>query len=168
MWTMTRTAVVAAQASAAGHPGLASEQGCQWWNLACQGGSVVVDSGMSPLPQAAAAGSGMLLGEIVKTIDASTTVPLADPGYRHIYYGFLGLAAPLVGIVLCAALRVAALRRDPATLKRAVCGLAVAGVGGGLYMGVAQVLVAVDDWLAPGIGKVTGHDLTDAISKLAS
>jgi hypothetical protein len=109
----------------------------------------------------------MLLGQIVKTIDESTTVPLADPGYRDIYYGFLGLAGPLIAVILCGALVVSAMRRDPATLGRAVVGLGVAGLGGALYIGLAQLLVAVDNWLAHGIVRVTGHNITDAITQIS-
>jgi hypothetical protein len=120
------------------------------------------------LTSATAHGATQLLGEIVKTVDESTQVPLTDLTYQAIYTGFLALAAPLLGIVLCAATIIAALRRDPATLGRAVVGLVVAGLGGALYLVLAQLLVGVDNWLAHGIVEVTGHDLTDGLTEIAA
>ena len=90
-------------------------------------------------------------------------VPLADRGYRHIYYGFLGLAAPLIGVVLCVALIVARATPRPRHPRPSAVGIAVAGLGGAFYIGFAQLLVALDNWLSHGIVRVTGHDLTDAI-----
>jgi type IV secretion system protein TrbL len=164
---ITRVVQALAPRTAPGHPGSVADQGCQWWNLACHGSTQVVDSGMSAITSSTASGTSMLLSEIVKTIDESTAVPLADPGYREIYYGFLGLAAPLIGVLLCGALILSALRRDAGTLGRAVVGLGVAALGGALYIGLAQLLVALDDWLAQGIVRVTGQNLSDAIMDMA-
>lgn len=166
--TTARAVLTLSHMSAVGHPSAMADQGCQWWNFACQGSSQIVDAGMSAITRSTAAGAGMVLGQIVKIVDGSTQVPLADPGYRHIYYGFLGLAAPLIGVILCVALVLCALRRDAGTLGRAVVGVVVAGLGGALYIGFAQLLVAVDNWLAHGIVRVTGHNLTEAITQLAA
>src|SRR3954454_7288039 len=149
-------------------PHQAAEQGCAWWNLVCQGGHQVVDSGLSAITRTIADGANQLLGEIVKTIDESTQVPITDPTYRHIYAGFLGLAAPLMGVTLALALAVAAVRRDPGTLGRAISGLLVAGLGGALYLVLAQLLVGLDNWLSHGVVRVTGHDLTDGLTKMAA
>ena len=149
-------------------PGVKSELGCSWWNLACQGGQQVANSGLSAITKSIANGANMLLGEIVKTIDESTTVPLADPTYRHVYTGFLGLAAPLIGVILLIAVVLAAMRRDAGTLGRAIVGIGVASLGGALYIVFAQLLVGLDDWLAHGIVRVTGNDLTNAMTDLAS
>src|SRR3954454_20878565 len=149
-------------------PHQAAEQGCAWWNLVCQGGHQVVDSGLSAITRTIADGANQLLGGIVKTIDESTQVPLTDPTYRHIYAGFLGLAAPLMGATLCLALVRAAVRRDPDTLARAVGGLLVAGLGGALYLVLAQLLVGLDKWLSHGVVRVTGHDLTDGLTEMAA
>src|SRR3954453_9672956 len=146
----------------------AKEQGCAWWNLVCQGGHQVVDSGLSAITRTTADGANQLLGGIVKTIDESTQVPITDPTYRHIYAGFLGLAAPLMGVTLCLALVLAAVRRDPGTLARALGGLLVAGLGGALYLVLAQLLVGLDNWLSHGVVRVTGHDLTDGLTQLAA
>ena len=145
----------------------AADPGCEWWNLACQGGTEIANSGLSAITRSTASGAQMLLGQIVKIIDESTQVPLADPTYQEIYYGFLGLAAPLIGVILCGALIVASLRRQPATLARAAAGVVVAALGGALYIGFAQLLVALDDWLAHGIVRVTGRDLTQSMSSMA-
>ena len=67
--------------------------GCKWWNLPWQGTSQVFDTGLSAITRATANGANQLLAEIVKTVDESTQVPLADPTYRDVYAGFLGLAA---------------------------------------------------------------------------
>lgn len=149
-------------------PSRAADEGCQWWNLACQGSTEIVDSGLSAITRSTASGTSALLGEIVKTIDESTAVPLADPGYREIYVGFLGLAAPLIGVLLCGALVVSALRRDAGVLGRAVVGLGVAALGGALYIGLAQLLVALDNWLSHGIVRITGQDLTNAITSMSA
>ncbi len=141
---------------------------CAWWDMACQGAGAAADAGMAAVTESIAAGAGQLLGEIVRVVDASTRVPLADPTYRRIYTGFLGLAALLVGVVLFGALIVAGLRRDPGVLGRAVTGLVVAGLGGVLYLVFAQLLVAVDDWLSHSIVAVTGRDLADALTGLAA
>lgn len=141
--------------------------GCAWWNLVCQGGSKLADSGMNAITQSIASGASMLLGEITKVIDESTTVPLADSTYRSIYFGFLGLAVPMVGVVLFGALVVACVRRDPGTFVRAVTGVLVATIGGALYIAFAQFIIALDDWLSHGIVSVTGHSLTDGITGLA-
>jgi hypothetical protein len=161
-------AVVPGGASTGASSSIASRSGCSWWDFACQGSSAVADAGLAAVTQSIAAGAGQLLGEIVRVVDASTQVPLADPAYQRIYTGFLGLAVPLVGVVLFAALVSAGLRRDPATLTRAVVGVVFAGVGGVLYIVFAQLLVGVDNWLAHGIVAVTGHDLTDSLSDLAA
>jgi type IV secretion system protein TrbL len=140
---------------------------CAWWNLACKGGEHVANSGLSAITKSIASGAEMLLGQIVRIIDESSTVPLADPTYRHVYFGFLGLAAPLIGIVLCLALVVASLRRDAGTLGRAFVGVGIASLGGALYLVFAQLLVAVDDWLTRGVVRVTGYNLSDAIEQIA-
>src|SRR4051794_27317425 len=108
----------------------AAGHGCAWWNLVCQGGHQVVDSGLSAITRTTADGANQLLGGIVKTIDESTQVPITDPTYRHIYVGFLGLAAPLMGITLCLALVVAAGPRGPRPPPPAPRGLLGAGRGG--------------------------------------
>lgn len=141
--------------------------GCSWWNLVCQGGHAVASSGMEALTKSIASGAAMLLDQITRVIDGSTQVPLADPTYRHIYYGFLGLAVPLIAAVLLGALVVASIRRDPATFGRAVTGVVVATLGGALYITFAQMLVAADEWLSHGIVRVTGHNLGDAMTQLA-
>jgi type IV secretion system protein TrbL len=140
---------------------------CAWWNLACKGGEHVANSGLSAITKSIASGAEMLLGQIVRIIDDSSAVPLADPTYRHVYFGFLGLAAPLIGIVLCLALVVASLGRDAGTLGRAFVGVGIASVGGALYIVFAQLLVAVDDWLTRGVVRVTGYNLSEAIGQIA-
>jgi type IV secretion system protein TrbL len=147
---------------------LAAAGGCSWWNLACRGGATVANAGMSAITRSIASGAETLLGEILKVVDSSSQVPLQDPTYRHIYAGFLGLAAPLIGVVLCLALIVAAVRRDPGTLARATVGIAVAATGGAFYIVFAQLLIALDDWLSHGVVEVTGYDLTHSIDQLAA
>ena len=44
----------------------------------------------------------------------------------------------------------------------------IAGVGGGLYIVLAQLLIALDNWLSHGVVRVTGHGLTDGLSELAN
>jgi hypothetical protein len=148
-------------------PTIGAVMDCAWWNLACKGGEHVANAGLSAITKSIAAGAEMLLSQIVKTIDESSTVPLSDPTYRHVYYGFLGLAVPLIGVVLSVALIVAAARRDAGTLARAGIGIGVATVGGALYIVFAQLLVAVDDWLSHGVVRVTGYNLTTAIQQIA-
>jgi type IV secretion system protein TrbL len=145
-----------------------SEHRCAWWDLVCQGGHQVADAGLSAITHATAAGAYQLLGEVVKTIDESTQVPITDPTYQRIYAGFLGLAAPLMGVVFCLALVVAAVRRDPGTLGRAVSGLVVVGIGGALYLVLAQLLVGLDNWLSHGVVRVTGHDVADGLTDMAA
>jgi len=145
-----------------------SPAGCDWWNLACQGADRVADAGMSALTESIASGAQMLMGGLVKDLDASATVPLADPTYREVYFGFLGLAAPLIGVVLLVAVIVACLRRDAATLGRATAGIGVAGLGGAFYIVFAQLLLAVDDWLSHGVVRVTGYDFARSIRGLSA
>jgi type IV secretion system protein TrbL len=142
--------------------------GCAWWNLACKDGEQAANSGLSAITKSIASGAEMLLGEIVKVIDESSAVPLADPTYQHVYYGFLGLAAPLVGIVLSIALVVASLHRDASTLGRACIGVGVACVGGALYIVFAQLLIGIDDWLSHGVVEVTGYNLSQSITQIAA
>ena len=148
-------------------PVLRGDGGCQWWNLACQGSHQVVDSGLSAITRSLASGASQLMGEIVKIVDESTQVPLTDPTYQRIYAGFLGLAAPVIGIVLLIAIIVATLRRDIGTLTRAATGLVVACLGGAFYIVLAQLLVAIDNYLAHGVVAVTGQDLTGALTETA-
>jgi len=148
-------------------PTEAARDGCSWWDLPCQAGGQVLDFGLAAITQAIAAGASQLLSEIVRVVDESTQVPLQDPTYQRIYAGFLGLAAALVGIVLCFALIVAAILRDPGTFGRAVSGLVFAGLGGALYIVLAQLLVGIDNWLSQGVVRVTGQDLNDALSEMA-
>lgn len=164
---LARLAYAAAPHTMTGRPAGLSDPGCQWWNFACQGSTQVIDVGLSAITRSTASGAAMVLGQIVKIVDESTQVPLADPGYRQIYYGFLGLAAPLIGVILCVALVLSALRRDPGTLGRALVGVAVAGLGGAFYIGFAQLLVGIDNWLSHGIVQVTGQDLSQAINQMA-
>ena len=154
-------------ATSAPPPTVVVPTGCSWWNLACKGGEQVANSGLSAITKSIASGAEDLLGQIVKVIDESSKVPLADPVYRHVYFGFLGLAATLVAVVLLVALIVASLKRDAATLGRAAIGVGVATLGGALYIVFAQLLVAVDDWLSHGVVAVTGYDLTKSISQIA-
>lgn len=143
------------------------DSGCAWWNFACKGAVEVANSGMSAITRSIASGAEMLLGQIVRVVDESSTVPLADPVYRHVYFGFLALAAPLMGIVLFVALISACLRRDFTTLGRAFVGVGVASLGGAFYIVFAQLLIAIDDWLAHGVVEVTGYNLTDSINEIA-
>jgi type IV secretion system protein TrbL len=163
--------MITALDSAAASSALATSQdlpGCAWWNLACKGGEQAANSGLSAITKSIASGAEMLLGEIVKVIDDSSAVPLADPTYQHVYYGFLGLAAPLVGIVLSIALVAASLRRDASTLGRAFIGVGVACVGGALYIVFAQLLIGIDDWLSHGVVEVTGYNLSQSITQIAA
>lgn len=143
------------------------ETGCAWWNLACKGGHEIANSGLSAITKSIASGAEMLLSQIVRIVDQSSTVPLGDPTYRHVYFGFLGLALPVIGVVLCIALVIAAVRRDTGTLARAVVGVGVACLGGALYIVLAQLLVAIDDWLSHGVVEVTGYNLADSINEIA-
>ena len=145
-----------------------SADSCAWWDFACKGGHDIANAGLSAITRSIASGAETLLGQIVKTIDSQSAVPLADPTYRHVYYGFLALAAPLIGVVLSIALTTACVRRDAGTLVRAGVGVGVAALGGALYIVLAQLLVAVDDWLSHGVVRVTGHSLADSITQLAA
>jgi len=145
-----------------------SPAGCDWWNMACQGADKVADAGMSALTESIASGAQMLMGELVKNLDKSATVPLTDPTYRDVYFGFLGLAAPLIGVVLLIAVIVASVRRDATTLGRATAGVGVAGLGGAFYIVFAQLLVALDDWLSHGVVRVTGYDFAASIKGLSA
>jgi type IV secretion system protein TrbL len=145
----------------------AADDRCAWWDMACRGSNEIANAGLSAITKSIASGAQTLLGQIVKEVDESATVPLDDPTYREVYFGFLGLAAPVVGVVLCLALIMACLRRDAATLGRAVAGIAVASVGGAFYIVFAQLLVAVDNSLSHGVVRVTGYDLANAIDRLA-
>lgn len=164
---LLESAIEASHAVGASTPTIAPPSDCAWWNLACKGGEHVANAGLSAITKSIAAGAEMLLSQIVKVIDESSTVPLADPTYRHVYFGFLGLAATLIGVVLCIALIVASLRRDAGTLGRAFVGVGVASLGGALYIVFAQLLVALDDWLSRGVVRVTGYNLADAITQIA-
>jgi hypothetical protein len=159
--------IVVIAATIAAVPSSASLEGCAWWNLACKGGEHVANAGLSANTKSIASGAEMLLSQIVLTIDDSSTVPLSDPTYRHVYYGFLGLAVPLIGVVLSIALILAAARRDAATLARAAIGIGVATVGGALYIVFAELLVAIDDSLSHGVVRVTGYNLTSSIQQIA-
>jgi len=141
------------------------KSGCSWYNFICQGAEGASNAGMSALTESIAAGAQMLMGELVKNLDDTAQVPLADPTYRDVYFGFLGLAAPLIGVVLLIAVVVACVRRDGTTLSRAVVG--VAGVGGAFYIVFAQLLVALDNWLSHGVVEVTGYDFARSIKDLA-
>lgn len=149
-------------------PTAAPGNGCAWWNLICQGTHQVADVGMGAITHSIAAGAAELLNEITKIIDHSTEVPLEDPTYQRIYTGFLGLAGVVVAVILGIALVVAALRRDAATLGHAVSGLFVAGIGGALYIVMAQLLVGLDDWLSNGVVAVTRHNLVDGLTSLSA
>jgi hypothetical protein len=139
---------------------------CPWWNLVCQGGHQVADSSLTALTQSMIHGLTALFGQITKIVDESTRVPLADPGYRDTYYGFAQLAVPVIGVVFLIALIAAALRRDPRALTRATVGVAVAGIGGLVYVLFAQVLVGLDDWLAHGIVAITGADFGEQMTRM--
>jgi type IV secretion system protein TrbL len=132
--------------------------GCAWWDLLCQGGHQVADSGLSAITQSMVQGLIALFGQITKIVDESTRIPLGDPTYRHTYFGFAGLAVPIIAVVFFIALISSAIRRDPRTLGRATVGIGVAGIGGMVYILFAQLLVALDDWLAHGVVAVTGAD----------
>lgn len=140
---------------------------CAWWNLVCHGGQQVADSSLNALTQSMVNGLASLFGQITKVVDESTRVPIADPTYRDTYYGFVGLAVPLIALVYFLALLSAALRRDPRALTRATVGVAVAGIGGVVYVVFAQLLIALDDWLAHGVVAVTGADFHAQMTDMA-
>lgn len=145
----------------------AASDGCAWWNLICQGGEKAADSGLSAITHSIIDGLVALFGGITKIVDESTQVPLADPTYRDTYVGFVGLAIPIIAVVYLVALLAAAIRRDPRTLIRATVGVAVAAIGGAVYVVFAQLLVALDDWLAHGVVAVTGADFGDQMRETA-
>ena len=141
---------------------------CAWWNLVCQGGQEMADSSLNALTQSMVNGLLALFGQITKIVDESTRVPLSDPVYRDTYYGFAGLAVPVIAAVYFVALLAAALRRDPRALVRATVGVAVAAIGGAVYVLFAQLLVALDDWLAHGVVAVTGADFGEQMTQIAN
>ena len=141
---------------------------CAWWNLVCQGGQQVADSSLSALTESMVNGLASLFGQITKVVDESTRVPLADPTYRDTYFGFVGLAVPLIAIVYMLALLTAALRRDPRALARATVGIAVAGIGSVVYVVFAQLLIGLDDWLAHGVVAITGSDFQAQMTDMAA
>ncbi|RYU14799.1 type IV secretion system protein [Nocardioides iriomotensis] len=143
-------------------------RGCSWWDLVCQGGEQLADSGLSAITSSMSNGLVALFGQITKIVDESTRVPLADPTYRDTYYGFAALAVPVVSVVFLAALISSALRRDVRALSRAVVGTGVAVIGGSVYVVFAQFLIALDDWLAHGIVAVTGADFGVQMADLNS
>jgi type IV secretion system protein TrbL len=143
------------------------KSGCSWYNFICQGAERTTNAGMSALTESIASGAQMLMGQLVKNLDDTAQVPLADPTYRDVYFGFLGLAAPMIGVVLLIATVIASVRRDGTTLSRAVVGVGIAGVGGAFYIVFAQLLVALDNWLSHGVVEVTGYDFARSIKDLA-
>jgi type IV secretion system protein TrbL len=148
-------------------PTAPSGDDCAWWNLVCQGGQQVADSSLNALTASMVNGLASLFGQITKIVDESTQVPVADPTYRDTYYGFVGLAVPLIALVYFLALLSAGLRRDPRALTRATVGIGVAGIGGVVYVVFAQLLIALDDWLAHGVVAVTGADFHAQMTQLA-
>jgi hypothetical protein len=151
----------------AGTGAAAADDGCAWWDLICQGGEQVADSGLSAITHSTIDGLVALFGMVTKIVDESTQVPLADPTYRETYLGFVGLAVPIIAVVYFLALIAAVLRRDPGTLIRATVGIAVSAVGGAAYIVVAQLLVALDDWVAHGVVAVTGSDFGEQMRETA-
>src|SRR4051794_13932899 len=117
--------------------------GCEWWNLVCQGGRQAADSGLAAITDSMVTGLVALFGQITKIVDESTRVPLADPTYRHTYYGFAALAVPVIGLIFFIALISSALHHDTRALTRAVVGVGVAAIGGAVYVLFAQLLVAL-------------------------
>ena len=148
-------------------PPVPAGEDCAWWNLVCQGGQQVADSSLNALTASMVNGLASLFGQITKIVDESTRVPLADPTYRDTYYGFVGLAVPLIALVYLLALLSAGLRRDPRALTRATVGIGVAAIGGVVYVVFAQLLVALDDWLAHGVVAVTGADFHEQMTQMA-
>jgi hypothetical protein len=144
-----------------------ADDGCAWWDLICQGGEQVADSGLSAITHSTINGLVALFGMVTRIVDESTQVPLADSTYRDTYLGFVGLAVPIIAVVYFLALIAAALRRDPGTLIRATVGIAVSAVGGAAYIVVAQLLVALDDWVAHGVVAVTGSDFGEQMRETA-
>ena len=140
---------------------------CAWWDLVCQGGQQVADSSLNALTQSMVNGLASLFGQITKIVDESTRVPIADPTYRDTYYGFVGLAVPVIVLVYFLALISAGLRRDPRALTRATVGVAVAAIGGVVYVVFAQLLIALDDWLAHGVVAITGADFQAQMTDMA-
>lgn len=141
---------------------------CQWWNLVCQGGQKVTDSGLSAITTSMSSGLVQLFGGITKVVDDSTTVPLADPTYRDVYFGFVGLALPVVAAVFFIALLAAVVRRDPGTLSRAAVGVMISTIGGAVYVIFAQLLVGFDDWLSHGVVAITGADFESQMNDMAT
>ena len=142
------------------------EGGCAWYNLLCQGGKQAADSGLAAITDSMVNGLIALFGQITKIVDESTQVPLADPTYRHTYYGFAALAVPVIALVFLIALISAAVHHDVRALTRATVGVGVAAVGGTVYVLFAQFLVALDDWLAHGVVATTGADFGSQMAGL--
>lgn len=140
---------------------------CAWWNLACQGAQQVADSSLNAITESMVNGLVALFSQITKIVDESTRVPLADPTYRETYYGFAGLAVPVIAAVYFIALLSAAFHRDLRALVRATVGIAVSAIGGLVYVLFAQLLVAGDDWLAHGVVEVTGADFGQQMNEIA-
>ena len=153
----------------AGPPALAdpATADCAWWNLACQGAQQVADSSLNAITESMVNGLVALFSQITKIVDESTRVPLADPAYRETYYGFAGLAVPVIAAIYFIALLSAAFHRDLRALVRATVGIAVSAIGGLVYVLFAQLLVAGDDWLAHGVVSVTGADFGQQMNEIA-
>lgn len=142
--------------------------GCKWWDLVCQGGHQIADSGLAAITNSMVTGLIALFGQITKIVDESTRVPLTDPTYRHTYYGFATLAVPVIAVVFFIALISSALRHDMRALVRATVGIGLAAIGGTVYILFAQLLVALDDWLAHGVVAATGSDFGNQMGDLTS
>ena len=58
-----------------GPAGSSATDGCSWWNLVCQGGQQVADSGMAAITSTLVNGLVMLFGQITKIVEAVTVMP---------------------------------------------------------------------------------------------
>lgn len=94
-------------------------------------------------------------------MDEATAVHLGGAGFTQ-DLGIVGAIAGVVAVGLFVIqLTQSALRRDPGGLGRAVRGLLVAFVGGGVAIGVVNLLLAATDALSNGITQVTlGTDIS--------
>lgn len=145
---------------------------CTWYNPAsyttCAGdvAKSVAGDAFASIAQSFGHAADHAVSWLWSQMDAATAVHLGGAGFTQ----DLGIVAAIAGVVAVGLfviqLTQSVLRRDPGGLGRAVRGLLVAFIGGGVAIGVVNLLLAATDALSNGVTQVTLGTDTAGLGRL--
>jgi type IV secretion system protein TrbL len=125
-----------------------------WGDCAAQVASSVAGDAFSAIAKAFGQAADAAVTWLWSQVSSASAVRLGGKGFSLEVGITAGIAVVVAVGLFVIQLATATLRRDPGALARAAKGLLVASVGGGVSIGVVELLLSATDQLSAGVVKV--------------